>query len=253
MKNFKQEFYKFRDKIKNHENFAISRANDGEYEIVKKGNNGNGNYINLLQKGEQIGIGEFIYDPNNKDHYFFREKLIESLQYSADSYYIAIGCPCCIGKEHFEELKKITQKNDDKLSFGNLFVNSNHDLFLKEIIPLFNEYKIVLVCNHKANIDNLPFKNNIEKCFRIGTNAWMNDYKLIDELNEYIQKSNDNGKLYLFCAGPFSNLLIYNGFKINHNNIFLDLGSTLDLWFYNFATRLYLAGYETRFKTCVWN
>jgi len=53
MKNFKVDFAKFQNKIKNHEPFAISRCNDGEMIIM---------FDEFIDLRKNLN-GEFIYDP----------------------------------------------------------------------------------------------------------------------------------------------------------------------------------------------
>lgn len=246
MKDFRDEFYKFRDMVRDHKLFALSRCNDGEYIIMK------GEYINLLNKCN----GEFIYDPNNSDHTKYKDKLIESAQYTEEQYIVGIGCRCCLGDNDHEDLKKMINQDEDHLSFGNVFVNSNFPLFISEMLPLFSRdnMKIIIVTNEKANINNLPFFRNIVKHYKIGTNAWMNDYSLIDEMKKYIQDNNAENHIFLFCAGPFSNILIHECYKSNKNNEFIDLGSTLDTYLFgqNGYTRGYHCGAPTLQKICIW-
>ncbi len=201
---------------------------------------------NLIQKIE------FIYDPSIEQHKFFRNKLIESSQYVADNYYVGIACRCCVGDEKHEKLKKLTGQNDNQLTWGNIFVNSNYPLFIERILPLFNEYKIIMVVNQKAITFDLPFYNNIVKTFYVGTNAWMDNYGLVDDINNYILENQIENHLFLMAAGPFSNILILESFKTQPNNTFLDIGSTLDNVMHLGATRGYLRGADTLNKTCIW-
>ena len=150
MKDFKQDFTKFKGMIQNHEPFAISRNNDGEMIILFD------QFIDIRTKLN----GEFVYDPKNKEHSFFREKLEESTQHKGDNYYVGIACRCCVGNEKHERLKKLVGQDESHLTWGNIFVNSNFNQFHSEIIPLFKDYKVVMVVNHKAKIEQLPFADS---------------------------------------------------------------------------------------------
>lgn len=242
MKTFKTDFNKFHDMIKSHEPFAISRNNDGEMIILFD------EYIDLRQKLN----GEFIYDPNQEQHRFFREKLMESAQYKANNYYVGIACKCCVGEEKHLKLKALTGQDEEHLTWGNIFVNSNYPLYQEKILPLFSDYNVVMVVNHKAITYDLPFKDKIVKTFNVGTNAWMQDYKLVDEMKQYIEDNKIENHMFLFCAGPFSNILILECFKSSPNNTYLDAGSTLDNYMNLGTTRGYLRGAETLNKVCVW-
>jgi hypothetical protein len=242
MKNFRTDFTKFYEKIKNHQPFAISRNNDGEMIILFN------EFIDLRQKLN----GEFIYDPKQEQHGFFRKKLLESAQYKADNYYVGIACRCCVGNEKHEKLKTLTGQDEEHLTWGNIFVNSNYPQYVEKIIPEFKKYNVVMVVNNKAITYNLPFLNNIVKTFTIGTNAWMSNYSLVDEMKRYIEENKIENHMFLFAAGPFSNILIMECFKSSPNNTYLDIGSTLDSMMSLGATRGYLRGADTLNKICVW-
>ena len=242
MKDFKQDFDKFQKMIANREPFAISRNNDGEMIILFN------EFIDIRTKLN----GEFIYDPKQPQHAFFREKLLESAQHKGDNYYVGIACRCCVGDEKHERLKKLTGLDDDHLTWGNIFVNSNYPLYVERIVPQFTNYKIVMVVNHKANVNSLSFANSVVKTFRVGTNAWMSDYSLVDELKAYIKDNDIENHLFLFAAGPFTNILTLEAYKTSKNNTYLDVGSTLDSMMSLGKTRGYLNGAPTLQKVCVW-
>lgn len=242
MKSFKDDFAKFQQMIQNHEPFAISRNNDGEMIILFN------EFIDIQKKCN----GEFIYDPRQPQHKFFREKLMESAKYKASNYYVGIACRCCVGDNKHEKLKTLTGQDEEHLTWGNIFVNSNYPLYVQQILPLFNEYNVVMVVNHKAITYDLPFRDKIVKTFNVGTNAWMRDYKLVDEMKSYIEQNHIEGHMFLFAAGPFSNILIHECFKSSSNNTYLDIGSTLDDVMSLGATRGYLQGANTLNKVCIW-
>ena len=242
MKTFKGDFDKFAGMIRNHQPFAISRNNDGEMIILFN------EFIDLRQKLN----GEFIYDPRQADHKYFREKLLESAQFKADNYYVGIACRCCVGNEKHEKLKALTGQDEEHLTWGNIFVNSNYPLYVKNIMPEFRNYNIVMVVNNKAVVNNLPFTDKIVKTFYVGTNAWMADFDLVGKMKRYIEEKSIENHLFLFCAGPFSNILIMECFKSSLNNTYLDIGSTLDNMMNLGATRGYLRGADTLNKICIW-
>lgn len=246
-KDFREEFYKFRNKLANKEPFALSRANDGEAMILFNES------LNLLNKCN----GEFCYDSNNPNDAIYRQKLLNSVQYKGDNYFVGIGCRCqtCLGDERHERLKKITLKEESQLTYGNLMVNSNYPYFVKEYLPLFSQYDVVVVVNQKAKLDRLPFNHKIIKDFRVGINSWVNDSDLENIIPNYIKENNINNSLFIFCAGPFSNILIMECYKANPNNIYLDCGSTLDPYLFenqNGRSRGYLNNGPTLQQYCIW-
>jgi len=237
MKEFKKDFEKFELKLKNNEPFALSRNNDGEM---------------IILFNQYINNGEFIYDPNDGQYELFRKKMIESSQHRGDNYYVGIACRCCVGDETHEKIKNFVNQDEEHLTWGNIFVNSNYSLYKERMIPLFSNYDIVLVVNENAIISNLPFFSKIKKTFKIGKNAAINNYNIVSEMKSYINNNDIKNTLFLFCAGPFSNVLIYECYKESPNNTYLDIGSTLDNIMCLGTTRGYLRGAQTLNKTCIW-
>ena len=93
-------------------------------------------------------------------------------------------------------------------------------------MPLYNERKVVLYCNKDGALDNLPFKP--EKIFPISNNAWGDNWNLIEDSKEYIRQNSAKDMLFLFCCGPFGNILCCELTKFNADNTYLDIGSTLN-------------------------
>ena len=208
--DFRSDIEKFQQKIKSKEKFAFSKYADGELYILAN---------------QKINNGEFWFDPNTDQ--FYRQKLIESFTYNEDGYYMGISCPCCIGGTQAHEfMKRTSNKTEDKLTWANLFVNSNYDFYLDSIVPLYSEYEVYLVSNDESSLKSLPFK--VSKHFKIGKNAWNSDYPLIEEMIQFISDNEIKDSLFLFCAGPFGNILSSQLHKANKDNTYLDIGSTLN-------------------------
>jgi hypothetical protein len=240
MKTFRNDFYKFLNKIKNNESFSLSRWGDGETMILFN------EFIDIRNKGN----GEFIYDPNNLEHFKYRNNLIDAAKYKSANYFLGLACRCCINKERHLQLKTFVNQDENMLSWANIMVNSNFPLFISEMLPQYNNYNIYLVVNSKGNINNLPFKDKIKKTYYIGTNAWIENYNIIEDLkNDAI---NTNNSLFLFMAGPFANILVFELNKINPNNTYIDQGSCLDLYLFGQSDRGYLNGSSTLNKVCIW-
>jgi hypothetical protein len=227
--------------LKNKENFAFSKSADGEMRIMQ------GDNIDLLAKAN----GEFKYDKNDETDTKYRDKLIEAFQYQAPNYFVSVGCPCCVGSNNYNWMKEFSKQDEESITWANVFVNGNYRFYVDNFIPEYSNHKVIFVCNHKAKINNL-FKDNLVKDFRVGTNAWKNDYGLIEEMKQYINNNDIENHLLLFAAGPFGNILIYELFKHNPNNIYLDIGSTLDPMIGLGGTRGYHLGAQTLNKVCTW-
>ena len=247
-KDFTKDFDFLLKKLKNNENFAFSRFSDGELFIMQ-----NKTVIlaeNHYVTGDIRGSNKYTKEEQKKfiptEHQFYRNKLIECFLHEQDNYYKGICTPsdAHVGKENFDYMLKLHNNKINNLTFSNLLINANYKRFVEEIIPILNERKILYVVNELANTKKLPFE--IEKEFIIGSDCMINNYDTSKIVKEYIADNNIQDYIILCSAASLSNFIIYENFKINNNNTFLDIGSCLnpllDLegWKY---TRGYLTSY----------
>jgi len=258
MKNFREHFVYFRDKLRNKENFAFSRYSDGEMYILKnvesKLDDG------IIQIGDRIQHG--VYQPADFKHFdptehgFYQQKLVETLQYKQPNYYKGISCSCCVGKENFDWQVDLAGGDDESLTWANLWVNGNYPFFVKEILPIFYSRDCVFIGHTEAKLDRLPF---FVKDFRVGYNAMINDYGKIEEIAEWIRTNNIKNHIFLFSASTFTNLAVYQLFREFPDNTYIDIGTTLapmmdmpthrgyleSFWFYQNNKDIQ--------KICIWN
>lgn len=245
-KDFIKQFDKVLDKLKKGENFAFARFSDGELDILKN------KYViladNYFISGNQKGNGIYTVEEQKEfvpeKHQFFREKLIEAYLHKQSNYFkgICTGTDLHVGSDNFNWMIEFHGGDHETLTFSNLLINANYKRFVEEMIPLFVNRKIIYVVNENANINNLPF--NVEKTFLIGSNCFVNNYDVVEKVKQYIGEKQDY--IVLCSAASLSNLVIYENYKNNNNNTFLDIGSclnpllNLEGWKY---TRGYLTSY----------
>ena len=226
MKNFREHFVYFRDKLRNKENFAFSRFSDGEMHILQ--NRQLKLDTNLIQIGDKNQSGVYQspdfkhFDP--KEHGFYQQKLVESLQYKQPNYYKGISCSCCVGKDNFDWQVDLAGGDDESLTWANLWVNGNYPLFVFHILPIFYSRDCVFIGHEKANLDRLPF---FVKDFRVGYNAMINDYGKIEDIKEWIRTNNVKNHLFLFSASTFTNLAVVELFREFPDNTYIDIGTCL--------------------------
>jgi len=231
-KVFSKDIESFYNKLKNKEIFSFSKFADGEWSVMKD---------------QSLNNTEFWYDKEEDEEY--KQQLLDAFQYKNDRYYVGISCPCCQGEQVFNEMKEVSGQPEDRLTWANLWVNSNYSYYLDNILPLYSDYEVVLVANKDANRETLPFKT---KYFvPISNNAWKNDQIVVDVLKDVITKESLEGHLFLFCCGPFGNILCHQLTEHSDKNTYLDIGSTLNPFFGTGFRR----GYFGRFKSmegCRW-
>lgn len=237
MKLFKEDIKIFRDKIESGENFTFSKYADGEWAVMKN---------------RELNNNEFLFKSNDDKYKQARQSLIESFQYKNERYYVGISCPCCQGIDTFREMKSFSGQDDSHLTWANLWVNSNYSFFVEQIIPIFSNRKIVLVCNKSGLIERLPFTPI--KIFGIDNNAWIESYNTINDIKKYISEHKIEDSTFLFCCGPFGNILAYELTKCCQNNMYLDIGSTLNPWLRSagFERYYYLGNNVFSRMECIW-
>jgi len=228
MKFFREEIEKMYNRLNSRVPFAFSKYADGEWSAM--------NSVSLFN-------GEFKSDHTTQRS---RDMLRASFVYRDPGYYVGISCPCCQG-DSFEQMKQMSGQNDENLTFANIFVNSNYSFYKENFVPEYRNWKVNLIANEVAKIDNLPFA--VERFFPIKVNAWVENLAVIDELKSL----ETQGELYLFCAGPFGNILSHQLWSHNKKNTYLDIGSTLNPWLQAEGfKRGYLYGSQDVAKVCYW-
>ncbi|NJO61959.1 MAG: DUF1792 domain-containing protein [Richelia sp. RM2_1_2] len=240
MKTFKGDFDLFLAKIKKDEHFALSRWGDGELKILEN------EPLDLRHKGD----GEFRHDPSDPKCLKMRNILMESYKHQGDNYYIGVACQCCVGKEKFDYMRKLSGQPESNLTWANIFVNSNYKHFVDDLLPVLKDKQVILIANRNSKINGLPFK--VERFYSVATDAWIDNYELSQHLQQEIGEFNIHDRVYLIAAGPFANILTYELWKYDRNNTYIDIGSTLDKYLGLKLTRLYLQGGATLNKNCIW-
>jgi hypothetical protein len=241
-KHFHDDLDRFTAKLDSCENFALVRFGDGEMIVI------NGGAIDLSEKCN----GEHQYIPGTETHEIQRERLRSALCHRSADYYVGIACPCCVGEEKFLRLKQLSGQTDDKLTWANLFVNSNFPRFKSLTVPALAKRDIVLVGHTKSRPDGLPFE--VVRHFGVGPNAWINDYpRSLGALAGFIEQNHIQNHVFLFAAGVLSNILICELHQQFPNNTYLDIGSVFDVELGLGTTRRYLKNSRRRLKkVCVW-
>lgn len=229
MKKFNEEIEKLYSRFLTRKPFAFSKYADGEWAAIHN---------------ETLDNKEFKNDIDVPQ--FFRDKLIESIRFQHPDYYIGVCCPCCNGDRAIA-MREFSGQPESNMTFANIFVNANYSVYKETFLKEYSNWDVHLIANSNSKIENLPFK--VEKFYPVGYSAWTQNYDLI----ESIKSQNLNGKLFLFCAGPFGNMLAHQLFENNKNNTYLDVGSTLNPWLQSegFKRDYYCDGFFSN-RNCIW-
>ena len=257
MKTFRQDFFKFKQKLLKNEHFALARYSDGELYILQNKELILGHGIikvgDSIQPGNYSQIDHKHFNPS--EHSEYRNKLIQALQHNQFNYYKGISCRCCVGEESFKYQIELAGGDSESLTWANIWVNGNYWLFVSDIIPILETKRCVFICNDSANLDTLKY---VVKDFRVGYNAMVNDYYKIDIILDWISTNNIKDHIFLFSASTFSNLAIYELFKQYPNNSYIDIGTCLNHLIEMPLQRQYLTSFWNKTqgrdinKICIW-
>jgi hypothetical protein len=251
------DFYRLVSLLKRREPFAFNRFSDGELFILQ-----NKELIlgeNLVKIGDKVTKGTYKqedfkhFDP--AEHSFYRDRLVDSFRYAVKNYFNGISCRCCAGEADFRWQLEFHGRHDENFTWANLLLNGNYGRFIREMYPLFNDYRTVIVCNEKADVTALPF---LCKDFRVGYNAMVNDYGLIETMRNWIDENGIRGHLFLFSASSFSKMAIHQLYEHCAGNTYIDIGTTLHPFMNLRIDRSYLRSFwlgakgEDINKICIW-
>ena len=235
-KSFSEEIQKFHLMLESKHPFALSRFGDGEM---------------MAMRGDTLasGYGEWMTNGENPRYTLVRRWLKESFTYKHSNYHVGIVCPCCQGQAAFERMRDESGQVESNLTFANVFVNSNYNYFVSNIVPLFASRSIHLVAHEEAQVNRLPFKGQF---YPVTRNAWIESIDLVNHL-EHLVIDSVSDSLFLFAAGPLSKILCHRLWNLNKTNTYLDIGSTLHPWIKtDLNIRGYYSGGADSHKVCVW-
>lgn len=257
MKSFVGDFYKLLDLLKAGKPFAFNRFSDGELYILQG--------KELILDAKQVKVGTKVTDGIYKqedhkrfhpeEHAYYRDRLVDAFKFQKENYFNGLSCRCCVGDEHFQWQLDFHGSDDPNFTWANLLVNGNYSRFIREMYPIFNNYKTIFVCNENADLSALPF---LVKDFRVGYNAMINDYGLIQTMKSWIDDNAITGHLFLFSASSFSKMAIHQLYEHCDKNTYIDVGTTLNPFMNMRLDRTYLKSFwlgakgSDLKKTCIW-
>lgn len=210
-KDYKKDLVLLKEAIENKEHISFSKFCDGEWAVLCN---------------KQINNKEFWFDPNNKDDQNKRQALLDAFRYKNDRYFVGITCVNVFGLQTHIAMKQLCGQKEENLTWADIWVNSNYEYYVNNILPLFNERRVVLFCNKDGKINKLPFTPYVT--FPIQNNAWEYNWNLIEEAKFLISTEKLTNMVFLFCCGPFGNILCHQLTEHEPNNTYLDIGSTLN-------------------------
>lgn len=243
--DYKSDFFKLLNKLKDKENFAYVRYSDGEAIVMQN------KKLVLAQDHVEIGdatLGFGYSDQDHKEfipekHGFVRDKLLASYKYKAANYFVGSICESCdcASKEYALWMQEQYGALDQNYTSTNLLVNGNYADFITHFVPQLKNRKNVMICNENATFDKVPFE--VTKDFRVGKNCIVSDHHLFDEIRNYINDNQIKDHVFLFSASSLSEILIHQLYEYNNQNTYIDIGTTLNPYLGLEIAREYLKAY----------
>jgi hypothetical protein len=210
-KSYCSDIQILKDSIESGENISFSKFCDGEWAVMQN---------------SSINNKEFWFNADDVADQDKRSQLIKAFKYKDDRYFVGITCTNVFGVDTHRAMKAMCGQDEDHLTWADIWVNSNYKYYLNEILPLFSKRTVILFCNKKGNVNNLPFTPYM--VFPVENNAWAYNWDIIDTAKKIITNNKLKNILFLFCCGPFGNILCHQLTEHCKDNTYLDIGSTLN-------------------------
>ena len=203
--------------------FSFIRFGDGEESIMS---------------GKIIDGGDkWHWDQNNTK---FQDSLIKASSICLESNNF-ITIPCKNWITYSKSILSFSKCTSAKyMSYTTLFVNKNFQSFrywFLRFIKYSSRWKIILIANFDINMKIswaykfFPIPNHIVENWDELSST------LLPKLSDEARK---NELIFFVSAGPGANIIISYLIKINNKNIYIDLGSSLEIFTKGYSTRYYI-------------
>jgi len=207
--NMNEHLQQIIEKINRGENFGLIRPGDGEFLIMQ-------------DKTFKAQGGD---DWTNNSGNILGKHLSESLKIILPNLYVGIPCNEC--NNPLTPQLYISRYNTPKsqITYANIFCNSNWPTFT-QFLHSYKKGFYLITCG--KNECNFPIKERflIDKFLVNNWNTvWLAE---TTRIAEYIKDKQN--ELICFAAGPMTKIWIPICMELNPNNIYLDIGSALDLF-----------------------
>lgn len=208
----------FKTKIRNNEPFAVIRPADGEY---------------LVCTNQTVtNIDKWTFYANS----CLQTDLFRSLKECEHLNGVYVGIPCSDCSQHIHSwYTDVLTIPAERLTYANIFCNKNW----KSFTSLFTDEKtpFYYIGPYVSNTHNLNVID-VLKTPEFLVNSW-------DSQKEYFVQSflkwmEGKKGVFLFSVGPISKILIPMIWKQNPTNIYLDVGSSFDLFMKGRSNREYI-------------
>lgn len=218
--NYSEAFDFFTNLIQSDKPFAFSRYCDGEAALLM---------------GEEIGTNTQAWKTDRwsapEGSSPFTEELMKGLQHDEDNFYYGFAT---MGDDVDRKGTEFVYDNSctENISFASVFTNANYQKWL-EFLPTIKK-RVVVITNKQADF---PFPYITHAFMDDCVNAYNNNPTIFDQ---YIELARKSGQTFFISAGPAANILIDKMYKLNPDNQYVDVGSSLDEFVHGRKTRPFM-------------
>lgn len=225
--------------------FFFIRFSDGEIEILRNRflriGKGLTYFRGRVFSNELPDYDSKTFDPSKDNN--LREDLICSAIFRHNNFIKGIQTshlPNGLNDRNF--LLRLNGGYDDNISFSDLFVNSNHKMFLSLIYPILEKFESIYVIANKnaklngplANANLIPIPSNAFRSYELLVNRILNELVTIKP-----------GTIVLSSASSLSNIIGHKLFLLRKDLFFIDVGTSLNqLLDLSITSRGYLKNYK---------
>ena len=217
----KQFFDHYTQMIEAKKSFSFVRWGDGEIAVALGQPVGEQSLVNQNK--------EWVFKEGGKTK--LGDSLRDSLQLQGKDNHYGVPCRCCAAQWEHETV--VNAIHNSPIAPNTVFGNAAYHWF-QDWIKTLDEKGITvsLVANYLglANKDKYPFR--VSKFHPVPSNCIdefeKDGVKLIEDVVEFAKTI--TGHFVMVAAGPMSEVFITEMWKANPNNIYFDVGSSLDVF-----------------------
>ncbi len=214
-KRSKDDYAPLMDRIRSGKPFYFPRFNDGERDIMR------GRRQNRLHKPGWLHAGDhsgWRYYPGQEVYEKSRVALNAAWDWRHPNYVHGIG-------SH----QLLAQAKEDGITehyHATVFIDQFQDVY-ERWGEYFSDRKTVMVAHRKAVMDHLQFKDQIVQHIPTPPDILAHSDEMLAEVLSFAE-THQEGYMWLFCAGPWTNIAIHALAQKYPLNQFLDVGSVFD-------------------------
>lgn len=215
----KQFFDHYTQMIEAKKPFSFVRWGDGELAVALGHPVGEQSLVNQNQ--------EWVFKEGGRTK--LGDALQQSLQLQGPDNHYGIPCRCCAAQWEHEAL--LPYLKDSPVAPNTVFGNAAYHWFIDWIKTLDQKgITVSLVVNHLGQGKEYPF--HVSKFCPVPSNCIeefeRNGDRLVEGVKEFANSF--SGHFVMVAAGPMSEVFISEMWKANPNNIYFDVGSSLDVY-----------------------